>query len=173
MRILAPPIITSLPTRPKIKVACASEYLKSLENGCSETSAKDLNSEPTPVQPRGVEHANVIDIVAHDATTGEAALIMLETRPWDDSEARLFQLQEKLNAYLSFALDGEMAEAYPALVNLPLRVQIDCATPPEGATLDLLSHVHDQIAFQGIKLEVRVMGAGGCGPACDCAALTE
>ena len=139
----------------------------------SENFAKDLNSEPPATQPRGIEHAHVIDIVAHDAATGEVALIMLETRPWDDSELRLFQLQEKLNAYLSFALDGEMADTYPALAALPLRVQIDCATAPEGATLDFLAHVHDQIAFQGIKLEVRVMGPGGCGPACDCAAATE
>jgi len=128
-----------------------------------------MNSEPVVSQTRGVEFANVIDIVAHDDKAGEVALIMLESRPWDDSEEQLFQLQEKLNTYLSFALDGEMAESYPDLVKLPLRVQIDCVTRPEGATLDFLSHVHDQIAFQGIKLEVRVMGTGGCGPDCGCA----
>ena len=129
-----------------------------------------MNSEPSPSSPRGVEHAHVIDIVAHDAQTGEFALIMLEQRPWDGSELQMFQLQEKLNAYLSFALDGEMAEAYPDLSKLPLRIQIDCAAMPEGAILEFLNHVHDQIAFQDIKLEVRVMGAGGCGPGCGCAA---
>jgi hypothetical protein len=129
-----------------------------------------MSSEPSSTQPRGVEHAHVIDIVAHDANTGEVALIMLEPRPWDGSELQMFQLQEKLNAYLSFALDGEMAEAYPDLAKLPLRVQIDCATMPEGSVLEFLSVVRDQIAFQDIKLEVRVMGSHGCGPGCDCAA---
>jgi hypothetical protein len=129
-----------------------------------------MSSEPSSTQPRGVEHAHVIDIVAHDANTGEVALIMLEPRPWDGSELQMFQLQEKLNAYLSFALDGEMAEAYPDLAKLPLRVQIDCATMPEGPVLEFLSVVRDQIAFQDIKLEVRVMGSHGCGPGCDCAA---
>jgi len=128
-----------------------------------------MNTESTPTQPRGVEHAHVIDIVARDEKTGEVALIMLEPRPWDGSELQMFQLQEKLNAYLSFALDGEMAEAYPELAKLPLRIQVDCATMPEGAVLDFLNHVHDQIAFQDIKLEVRVMGSGGCGPGCGCA----
>ncbi len=118
--------------------------------------------------PRGVEYAHVIDIVAHDAKAETVTLIMLEPRPWDGSELRLFQLQEKINAYLSFALDGEMAEAYPALVAFPLRLQLDCATPPDSMTVSFLSHVREQIAFQGIDLQVRVMGAGGCGPGCGC-----
>jgi hypothetical protein len=129
-----------------------------------------MSSEPSSTQPRGVEHAHVIDIVAHDENTGEVALIMLEPRPWDGSELQMFQLQEKLNAYMSFALDGEMTEAYPHLAKLPLRIQIDCATIPEGPVLDFLSVVHDQIALQEIKLEVRVMGSQGCGPDCGCGA---
>ncbi len=40
---------------------------------------------------------------------------MFESRPWDDSDLQLFQLQEKFNAYVSFLLDGEMAEAHPEL----------------------------------------------------------
>jgi hypothetical protein len=125
-----------------------------------------MSTESNP--QRGVEHAHIIDIVAHDAPTGSVALIMLEPRPWDGSELRLFQLQEKINAYLSFALDGEMAEAYPALAGLPLRLQLDCATPPDSMTVSFLSHVREQIAFQGIDMQVRVMGAGGCGAACEC-----
>lgn len=118
--------------------------------------------------PRGVEHPHIIDIVAHDPKEGVVTLIMLEPRPWDGTELRLFQLQEKINAYLSFALDGEMAEAYPDLVSLPLRLQLDCTTPPDSMTVSFLSHVRDQIAFQGIDLQVRVMGAGGCGSSCAC-----
>ena len=125
-----------------------------------------MNTEST--SPRGVEHAHVIDIVAHDAPAGTVALIMLEPRPWDGSELRLFQLQEKINAYLAFALDGEMAEAWPALTGLPLRLQLDCATPPDAMTVSFLSHVRDQIAFQQIELQVRVMGAQGCGTGCGC-----
>src|SRR5947208_2051617 len=72
-----------------------------------------VSSESNPATVRGVEHAHIIDIVAHDSQTGETALIMLEPRAWDGSELRLYQLQEKINAYLSFALDGELAEVYP------------------------------------------------------------
>ena len=124
--------------------------------------------DPSPENTRGVEHAHVIDIVADDAARGEAVLIMLEPRPWDGSELRLFQLQEKVNAYLSFALDGEMAEAYPGLMGRPLRLQIDCVGMPDPTVVEFLSVVREQIAFQSINLEVRVMGDGGCGAGCGC-----
>jgi hypothetical protein len=85
---------------------------------------------------------------------------MVETRPWDGSDARLFQLQEKVNTYLAFALDGEMHEAYPDFVNKPLRLELRCVAPPDTATLHLLELVRVQIAFQGIQLEVRVEKGG-------------
>ena len=129
-----------------------------------------MNSNSPPDNPRGIEHAHVIDIVADDAKTGEAVLIMLEPRPWDGSERRLFQLQEKINAYLSFALDGEMAESYPALMGRPLRLQIDCVGRPDSTIVEFLSVVREQVGFQGINLEVRVMGDGGCGAGCGCEA---
>lgn len=128
-----------------------------------------MHSDPLPDNLRGIEHAHVIDIVADDAKTGEAVLIMLEPRPWDGSELRLFQLQEKINAYLSFALDGEMAESYPGLVGKPLRLQIDCVAMPDSTVVEFLSVVREQVGFQGINLEVRVMGDGGCGAGCACA----
>ena len=117
---------------------------------------------------RGVEHAHVIDLIADDTKTGEVALIMLEERPWDGSEPRLFQLQEKINAYLSFALDGEMAEAYPQFSGRKIRLQLDCVGMPDSGVVQFLSMVREQIAFQDINLEVRVMGDGGCGPGCAC-----
>jgi hypothetical protein len=124
-------------------------------------------SSPDP-SPRGVEFAHVIDLIAEDQNTGEVTLIMLEQRPWDGSELRLFQLQEKINAYLSFALDGEMLEAYPQFAGRKLRLQLDCVGYPDNDVVGFLSMVRDQIAFQGINLEVRVMGPTGCGPGCAC-----
>ncbi len=117
---------------------------------------------------RGVEHAHVIDIIAHDSKTDEVTLIMLEERPWDGSELRLFQLQEKINAYLSFVLDGEMAEAYPQFAGKKIRLQLDCVGMPGSDVVGFLNMVREQIAFQEINFEVRVMGDEGCGPGCAC-----
>ena len=116
--------------------------------------------EPQGAGPRGVEHAGAIDLLVHDAKTDVVTLTMVERRPWDGSKLQLFQLQEKFNAYLSFILDGEMAEAYPALMQKSIRVLLECATPPEEAVLEFLVVVREQIGFQGIVLEVDVVGRG-------------
>ena len=106
--------------------------------------------------------------MVHDQQTDEVVLTMTEMRPWDGSEERLFQLQEKVNAYLSFALDGELAEAFPSLRDKGLRLRLECAGRPDESVLGFLQTVHDQIALQGIAFEAVVQGEGSCGEGCPC-----
>jgi len=106
--------------------------------------------------PSGLEFAHVIDVVAFDAATGDVVLIMTETRPWDGSDERLYQLQEKVNAYLSFALDGEMAETYPDAAAKPVRLRLKCASEPDPRTLRFIGVIRKQIAFQHIPFEINV-----------------
>ena len=106
----------------------------------------------------------MIDFFAHIAKGDEVLLVMFEPRPWDDSDLQLFQLQEKFNAYVSFLLDGEMAEAHPELAGKNARIELRCAEMPEGRALDLLNVIHDQLALQEIRVEV-IVGSAGCGTA--------
>src|SRR5215831_4826485 len=104
----------------------------------------------------------VIDVIAQDANTGEVVLVMNEPSEWDGSDEQLLLLQERFNAYASFLLDGEMAEAHPELAGKPTRIELRCAHMPDARALELLGHIHDQLAFQEIKLEVVVRdGAAG------------
>lgn len=119
-------------------------------------------------KPSGVAQAGVIDFFAYDAKRDEVVLAMFEERPWDDTELQLFQFQEKFNAYVSFLLDGELAEAHPDLVGKRARIEVRCATMPEGRALDLLTMVHDQLALQEIAVEVIAGSEGGCGSGCTC-----
>jgi hypothetical protein len=96
----------------------------------------------------------VIDVIAHDSKTGEVVLGMNEPNEWNGSDEQLLSLQERFNAYVSFLLDGEMAEAHPELVGNPTRIELRCAHMPDARALELLGHIHDQLAFQEIKLEV-------------------
>jgi hypothetical protein len=95
-------------------------------------------------------------VIAHDAKTGEVVLVMNESNAWDGSDARLLGLQERFNAYISFLLDGEMAEAHPDLAGKPARIEVRCAHMPDASALELLGMIHDQLAFQEIKMEVVV-----------------
>ena len=112
-----------------------------------------------PAPPGGVERAGVMDAMVHDVRTDEVILTIVERRPWDGSDLQILQLEQKLNAYVSFVLDGEMADAYPALVGKPVRLRIECATYPEEELVHFLSAVREQLAFQHIDLEVVVQSS--------------
>jgi hypothetical protein len=102
-----------------------------------------------------------IDVIAQDAKTGEVVLVMNKANAWDGSDEQLLVLQERFNAYVSFLLDGEMAEAHPELAGKPTRIELRCAHMPDARALELLGHIHDQLAFQEIRLEVVVKNTVG------------
>lgn len=104
--------------------------------------------------------AGVIDLLAHDTRTDEVLLVMNEPRAWDGSDERLHELQERFNAYISFLLDGELAESHPELAKKHARIEVRCDHIPDARALELLGMIHDQLAFQEIKMEVVVKGRG-------------
>ena len=100
------------------------------------------------------DRTGVIDVIAEDKRTGEVVLVMNEPNEWNGSDEQLLALQERFNAYVSFMLDGEMAEAHPELAGKQARIELRCAHMPEARTLELLGLIHDHLAFQELKLEV-------------------
>jgi hypothetical protein len=111
-------------------------------------------------RPNSDDRVGVIDMIAHDPKTDEAVLIMNEPAAWDGSDERLLELQERFNAYVSFLLDGEFAEWDSKLAQKRARIEVRCAHLPDARAIDLLGHIHDQLAHQEIKVEV-VVGRGG------------
>ena len=98
----------------------------------------------------------MIDVVAEDTKTGEVVLVMNEPNEWDGSDQQLLALQERFNAYVSFLLDGELADAHPELAGKPARIELRCAHIPDASAIELLGLIHDQLTFQEIKLDVVV-----------------
>ena len=107
------------------------------------------------------DRAGVIDVIAHDPKTGQVVLVMNEPNEWDGSDDRLLSLQERFNTYVSFLLDGEMAEAHPEFTGRPTRIELRCAHMPDSGALELLGLIHDQLAFQEIRMEVVVKDTAG------------
>ena len=105
---------------------------------------------------RAKDRTGVIDVIAEDAKTGEVVLVMNEPNEWGGSDEQLLALQERFNAYVSFLLDGEMAEAHPELAGKPARIELRCAHTPDARALELLALIHGRLGFQEIKLEVVV-----------------
>ena len=98
----------------------------------------------------------VIDVIAHDPKAGEAVLVMNEPNEWDGSDEQMLALQERFNVYVSFLLDGEMAETHPELAGKTARIELRCAHVPDTRALELLGLIHHHLAFQEIKLDVVV-----------------
>lgn len=122
-------------------------------------------------QTSEIKHpASVIDLLAHDTKADEVLLVMNEPRPWDGSDGRLHELQERFNAYASFLLDGEFAESHPELAHKKARIEVRCAHMPDARAIELLGMIHDQLAFQDVKMEVVVKEPGSCAPDCGCGA---
>jgi hypothetical protein len=112
----------------------------------------DLKPQKSKIKDR----VGVIDLIAQDPKTGEVVLVMNETDEWHGSDEQLLALQERFNAYASFLLDGEMAEAHPEFAGKLARIELRCAHMPDTRALELLGLIHDQLAFQEIKFEVVV-----------------
>src|SRR5947209_20464334 len=93
------------------------------------------NSQPADKENR----VGVIDMIGHDPKTDEAVLVMNEPEPWNGSDQRLFELQERFNAYVSFLLDGEFAESDPTLARKRARIEVRCAEMPDDRAISLLS----------------------------------
>lgn len=120
--------------------------------------------------PKGVAHPGILDAFAYDARRDTLVLAMYETRTWTGGEPQLFQLQEKLNAYASFILDGEMRESFPQYADKPVEIQLRTKHTPDTPALRLLDNAREQLALQQIHLEVILVddteeqGEGcGCG----------
>jgi hypothetical protein len=114
------------------------------------------------------DRTGIIDVIAEDANTGEVVLVMSEPNEWDGSDEQLLALQERFNAYVSFLLDGEMAEAHPELAGKQARIELRCAHMPDARALEFLGLIHDQLAFQEIKLGVVIGEKTRCDEDCDC-----
>src|SRR6266699_121720 len=114
-----------------------------------------------PQTSKTKDRVGVIDKIGHDAKTNEVVLVMNEPNEWDSSDEQLLSLQERFNAYVSFLLDGEIAETHPELADKPARIEVRCTHMPDSRALELLGLIHDQLAFQDIKMEVVVKHTAG------------
>ncbi len=69
-------------------------------------------------------------------------LVMVEAREWGDAGALLPELQDKLNTYLGYALDGRLACDYPAYAQKEVHIELRTQYPPsprEQQFLDIVA----------------------------------
>ncbi len=97
-----------------------------------------------------------VDLVAlaPDATTVD--LMIVADAGWSGSDAQIRSLQEKIQSYVSFAIDGQLVQAYPDVADTPWRIVIDCqAGAPDERTAAIIERTRGPIRNYGGDLEVR------------------
>jgi len=119
---------------------------------------EDLSHENPPPAGSGIERTGMLDAFAHDTREDVLVLAMFETRAWEHGEKQLYQLQEKLNAYVSFILDGELKDTFPHLAEKPVRIELRTSFEPPRRVMEFLGRARDQLALQEIGLDVVLIG---------------
>lgn len=107
-----------------------------------------------------VEDPGRIDFVVK-TPTGEALLVMVENRPCEDSSQQLVELQEKLNSYVAFVVDGDLVTQYPELNGLPVRIELRHAGPLTKGVTEFLGKVKKSLSGFSITFQCREIGMPG------------
>jgi len=109
---------------------------------------------------RGVENPSVVDLIALDAASDQVVVLaMLERRPWGQDRAQLRQIEEKLNRYLGYVLDGFFIQQFPRHAGRRIRLRLDCAEAPHGTAIAFLDAARHAVEHQGLEFEVNVVAA--------------
>ena len=88
-----------------------------------------------------VSDSESIDFVVLDAQSDEVHLVMVEHRPWGDSGACIPDLKLKFETYLTYALDGQLAEEHPAMASKRIRFELRTCYPCGAAEERFLEEV--------------------------------
>lgn len=110
--------------------------------------------------PVGIDAPGVIDRVRLPES-GPVELVIEQNGGWDGSDHRQILLQEKLNRYLEFVLDGELAAAHPLSADRQWMIVIESASTPDARTLGYVRQADAELRRSGGGCLLRL----GCSPA--------
>ena len=103
-----------------------------------------------------VQDTNVIDLVVHDPKTDSVILCMVEVRDWGHRGALLPQ---KFSAYLTYALDGQLLQDYPAMSGKPIRFELRTDFAPTSREQQFMNIVtRDYLEPEGITFHWQLLG---------------
>jgi hypothetical protein len=104
----------------------------------------------------GVENPKVIDLISVDPASGAVVLTMVERRPWGASDSQLQQIEEKINRYMGYALDGFLVEQHPQYEGKKVQLRLECAEAPHGEAVLFVAAAARAARDHGLELVVAV-----------------
>ena len=100
--------------------------------------------------------ATKVDLVALSPDETTVELVIVADGDWSGSDEQIRSLQEKIQTYVAFAVDGQLAATYPDVADLPWSIIVQCsADTPDARTADVLDQTIERVrAYRG-DLRVR------------------
>jgi hypothetical protein len=102
--------------------------------------------------PMTVENPRAVDFVSIDHESGTVVLTIADHLPWDEGDAHLMTLQEKLNAYLAFIESGELVKSAPEAAGRKVRIALVHREPLTAAAVYFLTMAQDVVREAGFEL---------------------
>jgi hypothetical protein len=106
----------------------------------------------------GVENPMIMDLITVDAATDKVVLAMIERRAWGADPHQLKQIEEKINRYMAYVLDGFLAEHHPNYIGKRVVIRLDCAEAPTGEAAHFVAAATHAAAEHGLEFAVNVTG---------------
>jgi hypothetical protein len=104
----------------------------------------------------GVQNPAIIDLIALDKAADVVVLVMTERRRWGATAEQLKQIEEKLNRYMGYVLDGFLAEQYPQYLGKSVQIRLECAEEPHGESVRFVAAMSDAVESHGIHFSMAV-----------------
>ena len=104
----------------------------------------------------GVQNPAIVDLIEMDAASGRVVMVMTERRAWSGPE-QFRQIEEKINRYMGYVLDGHLVTHYPQYEGRPVAIRLDCAEPARGESARFVDAAGHAIRAHGLDFEVNVI----------------
>ncbi len=101
----------------------------------------------------GIQYPEIIDFVAADEQ--ECVLVVVQDEYLSKEDT--FALQEKLNNYLCYAIDGQLFRDYPECAGKRLVLQINLFEVPDPFVFEFLEKARSTIEQEGALLKIKMM----------------
>jgi hypothetical protein len=105
----------------------------------------------------GVENPKVVDLIGVDPTSGKVVLTMIERRAWGASDRQFQQIEEKINRYMGYVLEGFLAQQHPNFEGKQVQLRLECAEAPHGEAVLFVQAAGRACSDHGLELVVAVV----------------
>ena len=104
----------------------------------------------------GVQNPRLMDLIELDPGTDRVVLVMVEQRAWGVGPRQFQEIEEKINRYLGYVLDGFLATHYPQYQGKRVRIRLDCAEEPRGDAVAFVRAADHAVRAEGLEFVVNV-----------------